>query len=108
MSHRVAVIGAAGHVGLPLALVLAEHGNETVGIDINAAAVEEINDGTMPFYEEGADVLLRECLATGTFTMTTDLSRTKDEPVRYDRLRVRTDRGRGSTCADYRFRHRAS
>ena len=81
MSHRVAVIGAAGHVGLPLALVLAEHGNETVGIDINAAAVEEINDGTMPFYEEGADVLLRECLATGTFTMTTDLSRTKDADV---------------------------
>ncbi len=31
--YRVAVVGAAGHVGLPLALVLAEHGNDTVGID---------------------------------------------------------------------------
>lgn len=75
MSYKVAVIGAAGHVGLPLALVLADHGNDVVGIDINEGAVEEVNGGHMPFYEEGADALLKKCLISGNFRMTTDLSR---------------------------------
>ena len=75
MSYKVAVIGAAGHVGLPLAMVLADHGNDVVGIDINEAAVEEINHGHMPFYEEGADTLLKKCLISGNFQMTTDLAR---------------------------------
>jgi len=74
LSYKVAVIGAAGHVGLPLALVLADHGNEVVGIDINEAAVAEINGGCMPFHEEGADTLLKKCLIAGNFRMTTDLS----------------------------------
>ena len=46
---KVAVVGAAGHVGLPLALVFAEHDNYTVGIDVNEVAVEEIDRGFMPF-----------------------------------------------------------
>lgn len=78
MSYRVAVIGAAGHVGLPLALVLAEHGNDVVGIDIDEAAVQEVNGGTVPFYEEGADALLKKCLASGNFRMTTDLSQARE------------------------------
>lgn len=81
MSYKVAVIGAAGHVGLPLALVLADHGNDVVGIDINETAVEEVNGGRMPFYEEGADTLLKECLISGNFRMTTDLSRTGEADV---------------------------
>jgi len=75
LPYKVAVIGAAGHVGLPLALVLADHGNETVGIDQNEAAVEKINSGAMPFYEKGAVPILRRCLASGRLRMTTDLSR---------------------------------
>jgi UDP-N-acetyl-D-mannosaminuronic acid dehydrogenase len=62
-------------VGLPLALVLADHGNDVVGIDINEGAVEEVNRGHMPFYEEGADSLLKKCLISGNFRMTMDLSR---------------------------------
>ena len=77
-TYKVVVVGAAGHVGLPLALVLAEHGNHTVGIDIDEAAVSKINSGFIPFYEEGAEPLLRECLASGTLRMTTNLA-----PVKY-------------------------
>ena len=73
MSYKVAVIGASGHVGLPLALVLAEHDHDTVGIDVNESAVAEINSGSMPFYEEGASTLLKRCLASGKLRMTTDL-----------------------------------
>jgi UDP-N-acetyl-D-mannosaminuronic acid dehydrogenase len=81
LSYKVAVIGAAGHVGLPLALVLADHGNDVVGIDINESAVEEINGGSMPFYEEGADSLLKKSLISGNFRMTTDLSRVEKADV---------------------------
>ena len=81
MSYKVAVIGGAGHVGLPLALVLADHGNETVGIDIDGAAVERIRGGSMPFYEEGADAMLKRCLRTGKLRMTTDLSSAREADV---------------------------
>jgi UDP-N-acetyl-D-mannosaminuronic acid dehydrogenase len=81
LSYKVAVIGAAGHVGLPLALVLADHGNDVVGIDINEGAVKELNEGQMPFYEEGADTLLKKCLISGNFRMTTDLSRVQRADV---------------------------
>ncbi|MBA3353867.1 MAG: nucleotide sugar dehydrogenase [Blastocatellia bacterium] len=81
MSYKVAVIGAAGHVGLPLALVLADHGNDVEGIDINEASVREVNGGHMPFYEEGADTLLEKCLTSGNFRMTTDLSRAGEADV---------------------------
>jgi UDP-N-acetyl-D-mannosaminuronic acid dehydrogenase len=79
--YKVAVIGAAGHVGLPLALVLAECGIETVGIDVDEAAVEEVNGGSMPFYEEGADTLLERCLKSGNLRMTSDLSRAGEADI---------------------------
>jgi len=81
LSHRVAVIGAAGHVGLPLALVLADNGNETVGIDINAEAIEGIMAGEMPFYEDGAEELLGRCLRSDRFRMTTELSQAHEADV---------------------------
>jgi UDP-N-acetyl-D-mannosaminuronic acid dehydrogenase len=81
LSFKVAVVGAAGHVGLPLALVLAEHGNDTVGIDVNEVAVNEINSGLMPFYEEGAESLLPRCLASGNFRMTTELAAVRSADV---------------------------
>jgi UDP-N-acetyl-D-mannosaminuronic acid dehydrogenase len=74
VNYKVAVIGGAGHVGLPLALALADHGNKTVGIDIDEVAVERISGGSMPFYEEGADAMLERCLESGKLRMTTDLS----------------------------------
>lgn len=55
----VAVIGGCGHVGLPLALKLAEKGHQVTIVDVNAAAVEAIGRGEMPFMEEGAAPLLR-------------------------------------------------
>jgi UDP-N-acetyl-D-mannosaminuronic acid dehydrogenase len=81
LSYKIAVIGAAGHVGLPLALVLADHGNDVTGIDIDEAAVETVNGGSLPFYEEGADVLLKKCLASGNLRMMTDLSRAREADV---------------------------
>lgn len=56
---RVCVI-ALGRTGLPTALVLAKKGYEVIGIDINETLVRELNEGKVPFYEQGMRELLNE------------------------------------------------
>src|SRR2546428_14097239 len=54
----VVVVGGCGHVGLPLALSLADSGYR-VGIDdIDAAKIEQVKSGSVPFLETGAEELL--------------------------------------------------
>jgi len=60
---RVAVVGGAGHVGLPLSLVLADRGHHVVVIDSDAAKLESIRAGHFPFLEAGGPQLLARCLA---------------------------------------------
>ncbi len=61
----VVIVGGCGHVGLPLALSLAETGYR-VGIqDIDAAKIERVRAGEVPFLERGAEKLLGELLPTG-------------------------------------------
>ena len=60
LSCDVCVVGGAGRVGLPLALVLADSGLKTLILDINKAALEKIAKGTMPFLEEGGGALLKK------------------------------------------------
>ncbi len=57
--HRIVIVGGCGHVGLPLGLVLAEHGMQVTLLDIDPKKVKQINAGEMPFMEEGAEALLR-------------------------------------------------
>ncbi len=59
-SYDVCVVGGAGRVGLPLALVLADSGFKTLILDINKTTLEKIAAGTMPFREEGGDALLKK------------------------------------------------
>jgi UDP-N-acetyl-D-mannosaminuronic acid dehydrogenase len=68
----VAVIGGGGHVGLPLAIALADRGSKVVIYDVSAAAVESVNAGVMPFAEPGAESVLRRVLADGRLTASTD------------------------------------
>ena len=65
MALDVCVIGGCGHVGLPLAIMLAHRG-KTVGIyDKNINAIKTVEDGKIPFAEEGAEPLLGEVLKSG-------------------------------------------
>jgi UDP-N-acetyl-D-mannosaminuronic acid dehydrogenase len=63
--HDLCVIGGAGHVGLPFALICADSGLSTVVYDIDRAKVQQIRSGQMPFAEEGAEEVLRRVLPTG-------------------------------------------
>jgi UDP-N-acetyl-D-mannosaminuronic acid dehydrogenase len=55
----VAIIGGCGHVGLPLGLSFAEAGIDVVLFDVNASSVRSLQEGKMPFVEEGGEDLLR-------------------------------------------------
>ena len=68
------VVGGCGHVGLPLALSLADCGYK-VGIDdIDAAKVAQVKAGNVPFLEKGAEELLKRLLPTGRLELASDPS----------------------------------
>lgn len=69
---KIAVVGGCGHVGLPLAMALADKGSDVVSYDINPAAVEMVNSGEMPFLEPGAAEVMDRISATGKFRASTD------------------------------------
>ncbi|MEU5940849.1 nucleotide sugar dehydrogenase [Micromonospora sp. NPDC047548] len=71
-SRDVVIIGGCGRVGLPLGIALASRGLMVTLYDINNAAVTTVNNGVMPFAEEGAEALLAEVVAAGRLSATTD------------------------------------
>ena len=81
MKYDVCVVGGAGHIGAPLAIVLASRGLRTLGYDINAAAVGKLKDGRMPFMEEGAEPLLKAALAAGTLDFSTSIEGVAKAPI---------------------------
>jgi len=72
--YDVCVVGGAGHVGAPLALVLAKHGFRTLIYDINQTTLETLASGRMPFMEEGGIELLNEVLPTGRLGFSSQVS----------------------------------
>ncbi|AVT29899.1 nucleotide sugar dehydrogenase [Plantactinospora sp. BC1] len=67
----VCVVGGCGRVGLPLGIALASRGLSVVLYDIDAAAVDRVNSGALPFAEAGAAELLTEALAAGRLRAST-------------------------------------
>jgi UDP-N-acetyl-D-mannosaminuronic acid dehydrogenase len=67
----VAVIGGAGHVGLPLSILFAECGLSTSVIDVDARKVDMIRSGVMPFAEDDAPEMLKRVVASGKLTAST-------------------------------------
>ncbi len=81
MKKDVCVVGGAGHVGAPLAIVLASKGLETIIYDINANATKVLASGKLPFLEEGGEVLLGEVLKKGTLHFSSDPASVQDAKV---------------------------
>ncbi|GAA4693626.1 nucleotide sugar dehydrogenase [Phytohabitans rumicis] len=69
---KVCVV-ALGKIGLPLAVQFAGKGHHVVGADVSERVVQLVNDGTVPFPGEAdLDVKLKEAVAAGLLTATTD------------------------------------
>ncbi len=70
-SMKVCVLGL-GYVGLPLSLVLADQGFKVIGYDIDQARVDQLNEGFIPFHEQGLDSFFHRHLG-GQFSISSDL-----------------------------------
>jgi len=72
--NDVVVVGGCGHVGLPLAIVLASRSLKVASYDLNEKVVAMVNGGQMPFNEPGADEMLKKVLENGKFSATSEKS----------------------------------
>jgi UDP-N-acetyl-D-mannosaminuronic acid dehydrogenase len=79
--YQVAVVGGAGHVGLPLALVLAHRGMRTLVYDLNREALQTLRAGRLPFIEEGGEALLDEGLRRGSLGFTREPAELRGIPA---------------------------
>jgi UDP-N-acetyl-D-mannosaminuronic acid dehydrogenase len=67
----VVVVGGCGHVGLPLAIALADRGARVGIYDVSQAAVALVNGGELPFAEPGAADVLKRVVAEGRLAAST-------------------------------------
>jgi UDP-N-acetyl-D-mannosaminuronic acid dehydrogenase len=70
----VIVVGGCGRAGLPLGLSLADSGLRVVLYDVDAAVVDLVQSGAMPFQERGAPEVLRRVLTAGSLEASSDPS----------------------------------
>jgi UDP-N-acetyl-D-mannosaminuronic acid dehydrogenase len=70
--YDLCVVGGAGHIGLPFALVFANNGLNVAIYDISKTALETIGKGIVPFMENGAEELLNQALQKGNLTLSSE------------------------------------
>lgn len=62
MLYDTVIVGGFGHVGLPLAISLANKGQKVCAFDINREVGSLIEQGKMPFIEYGAEEILQKVI----------------------------------------------
>ena len=67
---RIGVIGC-GYLGTTHAACMADLGFTVLGVDVDTARVEALNDSVLPFYEPGLEALVRKGRETGRLRFTT-------------------------------------
>jgi UDP-N-acetyl-D-mannosaminuronic acid dehydrogenase len=60
--YEVAIVGGAGHVGAPLAILMADRGIRTLVHDINQKSLDTLASGKLPFFEEDGEPLLQKAI----------------------------------------------
>ena len=75
------IVGGAGHVGLPLAIVFASKGMKVLINDVDGNAIETIKQGQIPFMEDGAEPLLKQALKDGNLLFSQDSGCLQETPV---------------------------
>lgn len=74
---KIAVVGT-GYVGLVTGTCFAETGNEVICVDIDAAKVQQMQNGEVPIYEPDLEVLFERNQRQGRLHFTTNLKEAVD------------------------------
>jgi len=74
---RIGVVGT-GYVGLVSGTCFAEFGINVVCVDKDEAKIKSLENGVMPIYEPGLDVLVEKQVKAGRLSFTTDLKEAMD------------------------------
>ena len=102
---RVVMIGT-GYVGLVSGTCFADFGHEVVCVDKNEQKIDQLNQGGIPIYEPGLDLLVAQNVKEGRLRFTTDLASTvADADVVF--VAVGTPSRRGDGHADLTYVHAA-
>ena len=72
MPQKLCVVGL-GYVGVVTASCFARLGHMVIGVDNNPQRVELLSMGRLPFFEPGLDELLKEGLAKGNLSFSSDI-----------------------------------
>lgn len=97
---KISVIGC-GYLGAVHAATLASMGHTVVGIDVDAAKVEQLTRGRAPFFEPGLDELLRDGRNTGRLRFSTDFADAAGAQVHF--ICVGTPQSKASDGADLSY-----
>lgn len=68
---RITIFGS-GYVGLVTGACLADVGNNVMCVDVDAAKIDALNQGRIPIYEPGLDVVVERNMKAGRLSFTTD------------------------------------
>jgi UDPglucose 6-dehydrogenase len=102
---RLSVIGT-GYLGATHAICMAAVGHQVIAVDVDAAKIDALRAGRVPFFEPGLADLLAEVVATGRLTFGTDLAEAaREADVHF--LCVGTPQSSTSNAADLTFVHAA-
>lgn len=97
---RISVIGC-GYLGAVHAACMAKLGHEVVGIDVDDSKIRQLSAGQAPFFEPGLEELLRDQLASGRLTFSTDMSSSSGNDVHF--ICVGTPQKKGENAADLTY-----
>lgn len=100
MKHVLSVIGT-GYLGATHATCMASLGYTVVGVDSDREKIARLSRGELPFYEPGLEDLLREQLATGRLTFSSDFSDLSNADVHF--ICVGTPQRMNSLAADLSY-----
>lgn len=72
MAQKIAVIGT-GYVGLVTGACLADVGNDVLCIDVDPKKIEKLQQGEVPIYEPGLDIVLARAIREERITFSLDI-----------------------------------
>lgn len=97
---KLSVIGC-GYLGAVHAAAMVSLGHDVVGVDVDAARVDQLSSGAAPFFEPGLGELLRAGIASGRLRFTTNIDEVAYAAVHF--VAVGTPQQQGEGSADLRY-----